>query len=109
GLNQNVECDSFELIQDIFGKTPDTNNLLRIRITAKIDKSGVVDFIATMRVIEPFWITAGYPAMLPTSSLFDEFVTGIGSVKSNNGDDSEDYYTEDKDRVYSVCAVSSSK
>ena len=107
GLNQNVECDSFELVQDIFGKTPDTQNILRIQITAKIDKSGVVDFIGTLRIIEGFWITAGFPAMMPTSSLFDEFITGIGNVKSNNGDDSEDYFAEEKDRVYSVCAVSS--
>ena len=109
GLNQNVDINSFELVQDIYGKTPDTNNLMRIRITAKIDKSGVVDFIATMRVLENFWITAGYPAMMPTSALFNEFITSIGSIKTNNGDDSEDFFTDEKDQSYSVCAVSSSK
>ena len=107
GSSDSLECEYFELIQDIYGKTPDTGNFLRIRLTSKIDKSGVVDFFGTMEVLEPFWITAGYPAMMPTSALFDEFVTGIGNVKVNNGDNSEDMYPEEKNLVYSVAAISS--
>lgn len=108
-LNTFFSCKYFSIQQEVVGRFPIAGDICNVRITESIAMNGVIDVMGSLESLQPFSINAGYPAMLPTGNDVQEFVTGIGSSKINDKGGTYDYFTEEKDEVHSVCAVSSTK
>jgi hypothetical protein len=103
-LNTFILCSSFALKQDIVGRFVTAGDLCKITLSETIDMSGVFSILGSLESLQPLRINAGYCAMMPTG--FNEFITGIGNSKVNNGDDTYDYFVEEKDQVFGACVIS---
>lgn len=106
-INEVIEISTFELKQNFNGFLPSLEtNLCEVVTSHKIKKEGVIVFTGKLKALTQMEIS-GYPLMLPAFNNFaNEFVTGILNRKTNTQSEQYDYFTEEKDKVYSGAIVS---
>jgi hypothetical protein len=102
-----VECSEIKIIQHMHGRINGVN-VADITVTHFLSKDGVLNYNATFKTLEDIMINNHYPLMLGVKAdTLNEFVTGILNNKVNSGDNSYHYFTEEEDKVFNCCAISS--
>lgn len=81
-INQQVNCKDFKLIQDIYGRNPDSGNtnLVNIKTIHSVTLDGNINVSGSMEVLQDIQINSSYVIMSPVNNaIFDVLQTGWGN------------------------------
>jgi hypothetical protein len=107
-----MTCNAyFELQQHCYVVLPNnTGNIAEFWITHHIDKNGAVSYTGKIKALQPCTFAVVYPMMIPCDPTNTNLiVTGIGNQRVPTTDEAFHYLSEEKDKTYSACGISSTK
>jgi hypothetical protein len=105
--NQFVTSKKFELIQHFYARI-NKQNVAEVRMTHFIDKSGVLSYSGSITALINITMNTMYPLMIPLDqTTLTEVLTGIGNSKVSSGNESDYFFSYEKDKLLSGAFLSS--